>query len=631
MLEKQVACSLSGSDYYSTLENHSIALQNRVSLIIKHLEFSQSTSISTLIKALDYFQKKEGHTGKESPCEFLEENEIKFLQDEKGKWRPSLYKVLLFMKVADAIKAGELNLLHSYRYLSIDDYLISKIVWQNNREDYILRAGIGHLTQFESIIIALKNALNAQYEKTNDNVLNGKNRYLTFNKLGELILETPKVEKAEIQKISELLPKNQYISILDVLRTLDEITGFSQCFQHYKIKENKARPIPSLFYAGIMGKGCNIGINKLSNVSKGINENTLETVINWYFSHDTILAANNRIVSYMNKLTLPNLLKKSKNKLHTSSDGQKRNVNAESIISNFSFKYHGSGQGVSIYDFIDERHILFHSLVMSSSEREAAYVIDGLICNEEIKSDIHSTDTHGYTETIFAITHLLGISFAPRIAKLKKRNLYSFESKKTYQNKNYKILPDGYIDIKLIQENWEDILRLMATIKLKETTASQIFKRLSSYSKQNPLYKAIKEFGKIIKTQFLLTYMDNLDLRQAIQKQLNKIELANKFSDAVFFDNNQEFKQGTKEEQEIAMACKILIQNAIVLWNYLYLSQLLATTSSKEKQQAILNIIHNGSVMTWRHINLLGEYDFTERTASNSPSFNIAKILAWKG
>jgi TnpA family transposase len=52
---------------------------------------------------------------------------------------------------------------------------------------------------------------------------------------------------------------------------------------------------------------------------------------------------------------------------------------------------------------------------ISSAEREATYVIDGLMHNNVVKSDIHSTDTHGYSEVIFAVMHLLGFEFAPRI------------------------------------------------------------------------------------------------------------------------------------------------------------------------------------------------------------------------
>jgi TnpA family transposase len=36
-------------------------------------------------------------------------------------------------------------------------------------------------------------------------------------------------------------------------------------------------------------------------------------------------------------------------------------------------------------------------------------------------------------------------------------------------------------------------LRFIATIKLKETTASQLFRRLNSYSKQHPLYQYLRQ------------------------------------------------------------------------------------------------------------------------------------------
>ena len=152
---------------------------------------------------------------------------------------------------------------------------------------------------------------------------------------------------------------------------------------------------------------------------------------------------------------------------------------------------------------------------------------------------------------------------------------------------------------------------------------------LSSYSKNHPLYKALKEFGRIIKSIFILTYLDNLELRQRIEKQLNKVELSNKFSKAVFFSNNQELRQGTKEDQEIITACKVLIQNIIVLWNYLYLSQLLVNNANVGERTDMLASIKRGSVITWQHINLQGEYDFTKH-ATNDNRFNLEKILELK-
>ena len=118
-------------------------------------------------------------------------------------------------------------------------------------------------------------------------------------------------------------------------------------------------------------------------------------------------------------------------------------------------------------------------------------------------------------------------------------------------------------------------------------------------------------------------------MRQRVEKQLNKVELSNRFSKAVFFARNQEFQVGTLGGQEIAIACKVLIQNAIVLWNYLYISQLLANTPSRKKQQDMVSSITRGSIIIWRHVNLQGEYDFT-RYAANDSQFDMRKILSLK-
>jgi len=152
----------------------------------------------------------------------------------------------------------------------------------------------------------------------------------------------------------------------------------------------------------------------------------------------------------------------------------------------------------------------------------------------------------------------------------------------------------------------------VATIKSKQTTASQLLKRLISYSKHHKLYTALKEFGKIIKSDFLLTYIDDVELRQRIEKQLNKVENSNKFSKAVFFGNNSEFQVSTQEEQNIANNCKRLIQNSIICWNYLYMTKKLKEAKDELEREAIIEIIQNSSIVHWSHINFYGEYDFTK-------------------
>jgi hypothetical protein len=123
-------------------------------------------------------------------------------------------------------------------------------------------------------------------------------------------------------------------------------------------------------------------------------------------------------------------------------------------------------------------------------------------------------------------------------------------------------------------------------------------------------------------------WIDLPDLRQAAEKQLNKGENANRFADAVCFGSSQEFLHAEKLEQEMAAGCNRLIRNAIICWNYLYISQLLAEEPDGERQQALVAALRNGSIIHWRHLNLHGEHDFSEERLRDSVGLDLPKILA---
>ncbi len=631
-IKKDSKKSLNDNDLYDVFQSKSKKLQNRVSEIIKTIEFDRNSSSKKIMEAIDYYREKNGKVDHNAPDGFIQDDSKKdALVDDDGKFRVSLYKVFLFQEVADTIRAGRLNIKYSYRFKSIDEYLINKEFWKNNRQELLERAGLLRFQNFETIIDELKKLTEKGFKETNQNIINGKNKEISFKKDNTYTLATPKTEKDETPSVSDLFTSLEHIPLTEILGDVNNAVSFLESFDHHNLKHVPKRPNDNVFLAGITGYGCNIGIRTIAKISKGINENELSNTLNWYFNLDNIHSANNRVLSFVNQLDLPNVFLKSRGKIHTSSDGQKFSVEGDSLNANYSYKYFGKGKGVSVYTFIDERHLLFYSTVISSAEREAGYVIDGLMNNEVVKSDIHSTDTHGYSENIFGITHLLGYSFAPRIKDFKEKNLYCFDSKtkKDFEKKCYRILPNGknYINVKVLKENWDDVLRFIATIKLRETTASQLLKRLSSCSRKHRIYQALNEFGKIIRTIFLLKYIDDVKLRQAIEKQLNKVESANKFAKAVFFGNNQEFEYVTKEEQELAEGCKRLIENSIICWNYLYLSQKVTEVSTETEKDNMLEVIKNGSIVVWKHINLLGEYDFSEKILNQKLKFDIPKIL----
>ena len=631
LFEKSLDEMAKDKNYFDILEKLSRKLQNRVSDILKVISFNEENSDKILLNAIDYYKNKEGEITANAPQAFLSNDEREAIISGVGSFRTPLYKILLFMHVADGIKSGKLNLKQSYRYLAIQDYLVDKVTWKSQRNELLKLAGLEEFSDYTSVMKKLIKLLDEKYHTVNQRVSKNLNPHLSFNEKSNNYIQvnTPALDEKETKHISAFLNQLGYVPILRVLSDVNHVTKFTKSFTHHSIKNSKTKAQAGTFYAGIIGLGCNIGVSKMAQISAGINQNAMNTTVNWFFSLKTLTSANEHIREFINRLALPGIFSDLENQRHGSSDGRKVGVSVECLLAAYSFKYFGKDAGVSVYTFIDDRQVLFYHTVISASEREAAYVIDGLNNINVPKIDIHSTDTHGYTELIFATMHFLSTSFAPRIKNIAKQKIYAFSTKKTYEKLGYKILPSRPIHQKLIKEHWEDILRFMVTIRLNKVSASQLFKRLSSYAKDNPLYKAIKEFGRIVKSLFVLTYFDDVKLRQRIEKQLNRIESSNKFARAIFYANNSEFKQSDPEEQNIAVACKVLIQNSIVLWNYLYLSQLLTNCADEKERAEMISLIKEGSVLTWSHVNLHGEFDFRQKAANDS-FFNLARILALK-
>lgn len=617
--------------YHTILEARSRKLQNRVSDIIKSLEFDERSSDKSLIKAIESFKILGANIPSKVPMEFLaDEEKNSLLQSSTDEpFRISLYKIFFFIAIAEGIKSGSLNLKNSYRFRAFNDYLIDSEEYEQNKDSLLKQHHMELLCTPENTLGNLKGELDGIYKNVNGNIVKGINSFFHARGDESFVVQTPKVEKDESDDtIGVYLPKERFIPLIDVLRQIDNLSVFSVKFLHHTKTLHHRAPKPNALYASLIGYGCNISIPKMAKISKGISVHDIDHIRTWYLSPDMLQEANDAVLAFIENLDIPKLFRSNPDKNHTASDGQKFNLSVDSLNSGYSFKYFGLGRGVSRYSFVDESHRLFYTTVINASEREAAYVIDGLMHQDVIQSDIHSTDTFGYSEVIFALTHLLGFEFAPRIKNFKDQQLYAFEPKKLYKDNGYTLLPVKQINTQIIEEQWYQILRLVITIKERRVSASQLLKRLTSYSRKHKLYQALREFGRIIKTRFLLTYIDDVSLRQQIEKQLNKVENANKFSKAVFFGNSGEYFYATKEEQDIASNALRLIQNSIICWNYLYFSNLIAKEKDPEQQNKIINALKNSSIVHWQHINFYGEYDFTEKPIEDEFDMEAIKALS---
>lgn len=254
------------------------------------------------------------------------------------------------------------------------------------------------------------------------------------------------------------------------------------------------------------------------------------------------------------------------------------------ILSYVSIKL-GILQGATIYRHVSDQYSSFYTKVINTNARDAVHVIDGLLYHEtELHIDEHYTDTAGYTDQIFGLSHLLGFRFAPRIRDISELTLYSFNK------------PSKYSKIeKIIKENYDDVLRLTQSISEGKVSASLIMGKLGSYARQNTLATAIREIGRIEKTIFSLDYISNKPLRRRIQRGLNKGELR---------------ERELQDQMQRASALNIII-NAISVWNTAYLQK--AIDHLKQTSSIDESLLEHIAPLGWEHINFLGEYKFELR------------------
>src|SRR4029077_10536544 len=137
----------------------------------------------------------------------------------------------------EAIKSGALNLVHSEKYRSLDEYLIPKAEWDAHRAGYLQRAQLEGFADCKATLNVLDQDLDARYEQTNKNFQSGKNPYLTQRPNGTFHVSTPKQEEVECLSLADFFPDRKYISMLEMLATVDQATNFLDEFEHWQIKK----------------------------------------------------------------------------------------------------------------------------------------------------------------------------------------------------------------------------------------------------------------------------------------------------------------------------------------------------------------------------------------------------------
>ena len=119
----------------------------------------------------------------------------------------------------------------------------------------------------------------------------------------------------------------------------------------------------------------------------------------------------------------------------------------------------------------------------------------------------------------FALFHLLGLQFAQRIRDLGAQRLYRLDAPP--QKEGVAVLLKGLVRSKTLLDNWDELLRVAGSLKLGWVTASLLISKLQTGATQNVLSRALRDLGRLVKTQFILRWIENPDYRRRIHRQLD--------------------------------------------------------------------------------------------------------------
>jgi TnpA family transposase len=610
--------------YYTTLSHQ---FKRNLRHLFCELDFAGRVEDAPLLEAVKFLQTllREGKSPRQTkpslfPAEVIpkglqlylftrgesdEEEEL----DEKKTLNVDRYEFLLYRLLRNALEAGNLFVKDSVEFRRFEDDLISDERWQDKEAVLAEIGALILLDPIEDTLGKLKHELESTIEDVNRRITDAVNEHIKVRGRGEKRRWTLIYPSDEEPVNSPFYGKLPGIGIADLLWFVHQRTGFLKSFSHVLDRYAKHDPDPRELLACIVAMGTNMGVGKMAEVS-GMGFNSLLNAARNFLRQETLHAANDVISNATATLSAFHLYD-IRDEVHSSSDGQRIETQIDTANARHSPKYFGLQKGVSSYTMV-ANHVPVNAKIIGTHEHESHYVFDLLYNNtSDIRPEFHSTDTHGTNQVNFWILHVFGYQFAPRYRDLHKKmeRLVGFQNPSEYGELLIKPTRKVYED--LIVSEWPNVQRIMASLAQKDVTQATIIRKLSSYTRQNQTKKALWELDNIRRTIYILKFIDDVTLRQSVQKALNRGEAYHRFRKSVAYVNNGKFRVKTEAEQNIWNECSRLIANAIIYYNTELLSKVYEQKRTAGDEKAI-EVLRGVSPVAWRHVNLIGKFEFTD-------------------
>jgi TnpA family transposase len=583
-------------DQYSQIRRYAPAL-------LEALRLKAAPAAQDILKAVETLRAlntdNTRKVPKDAPTSFVKKRWESLVFTADGVDR-RFWELCALSELKNALRSGDIWVQGSRQFRDFDEYLLPARKFASLRQAGALPVAV--VTDCEPYLRDRLLLLEEQMETVNrlakadalpDVIITDSGLKIT-----PLTKSVPEAADALMQKAYSLLP---HLKITELLMEVDEWTGFTERFTH--IKSGDVASDQTMLLAVILADAINLGLTKMAESCPDTTYAKLSWLQAWHIRDETYSAA---LADLVNAQFRHPFAENWGDGTTSSSDGQRFKAGSHAeAAGNVNPKY-GSEPGVLFYTHVSDQYAPFHTKVINVGVRDATYVLDGLLYHEsDLRIEEHYTDTAGFTDHVFALLHLLGFRFAPRIRDLADKRL--FVPGKQHDYPKLAALIGGSINAKYIRTHWEEILRLATSIRQGTVTASLMLRKLGSYPRQNGLAVALRELGRIERTLFTLDWLQNVELRRRVHAGLNKGEARNALARAVFFNRLGEMRDRSFENQRYRASGLNLVTAAIVLWNTVYLER--AIQAIKSRGEAIdENLLQHLSPLGWEHINLTGDY-----------------------
>jgi TnpA family transposase len=559
------------------------------------------------LRALDLLQEVYGSGGgrkwpKSLPTSFLRpawRDAVLHSGSEGSTERRRTWEAATLLALRDRLRAGDIWVEGSRQWRAIEDQLIPPALFAAIREAGPLPVAVPataeeYLAKRRALLEHRMGEINvkAAADKLDDVSIKGGEMKIT-----PLKAITPEEAEDAAELLYAMAPNARITSVLaDVHRW----TGFADAFTH--LQTGMPTDDPRVVLTTVLADATNLGLTRMADACSVASYHKLTWTAGWHLREDTYRQALAILVNAQQRQPLAALFGAAD---VSSSDGQAFLTAGRGEALGAYNARHGHQSSALFYTHVSSRHAPFSAASIPPSG-EAAYVIDGLLYHEaDLSIAVHHTDGGGVSDHVFALAHLLGFRFAPRIPNLADRKLYALGPASTWPALAPFIA--GRPDEKLITTQWDDVLRLATSVRTGTVSASLMLKRLGAYPRQNGLALALREIGRIERTLHALDWLEQPQLRRQATAELNKGESHNALSRAVCFHRLGRLHDRTAQAQQHRASGLALVTAAIVLWNTVYLGR--ALDAARRRGDVIPDaLLAHLAPLGWQHINLTGDY-----------------------